>query len=123
MTKIYQKIYELAKMQGKSINDVEKELGLPVNSLYGIKRSVPSADKLEVLADYFEVSMDYLLERDEAYWQATKNGGQTIETKLAQMIDHLKKGTAYSKRKEKLSEKNKALVIKLLGVVLQILNE
>lgn len=46
-----------------SINDLEKALGYSKNTLYRLKTQNPGADKLQVLADYFDVSTDYLLGR------------------------------------------------------------
>ena len=35
------------------------------NSLYGLKRNQPSAERLQQIADYFNVSTDYLLGRTD----------------------------------------------------------
>ena len=44
---------------------MEEKLGLGKNSLYGLKRNQPSAERLQQIADYFNVSTDYLLGRTE----------------------------------------------------------
>ncbi|CRQ99629.1 TPA: helix-turn-helix transcriptional regulator [Streptococcus equi subsp. zooepidemicus] len=59
----FEKIKELAKKQGLSLNDLEEKLGVGKNSLYGLKRNQPSAERLQQIADYFHVSTDYLLGR------------------------------------------------------------
>ena len=61
---IFERLKFLANKQGKSINRVEEDLNLPKNSLYSWKKAVPSGDRLELIADYFGVSVDYLLGRD-----------------------------------------------------------
>lgn len=61
---IFERLKFLANKQGKSINKVEEDLNLPKNSLYSWKKAVPSGDRLELIADYFGVSVDYLLGRD-----------------------------------------------------------
>jgi len=61
---LFERIKFLAKKQGKSINDVESELGYSKNTLYRLKKTNPSAKKLEEIADYFQVSTDYLLDRE-----------------------------------------------------------
>lgn len=61
---VFDKIKILAKKQLKSINEVEKEMGYSQNTLYRLKRTNPSAQKLAELADYFHVSTDYLLGRE-----------------------------------------------------------
>ena len=58
-------IKELAKKRGISLNQLEEKLGIGKNSLYGLKRNQPSAERLQQIADYFDVSIDYLLGRTE----------------------------------------------------------
>ncbi|WP_217588799.1 helix-turn-helix domain-containing protein [Lentibacillus saliphilus] len=48
-----------------SINDLEEALGYSKNTLYRLKTQTPGADKLRAIADYFDVSTDYLLGRTE----------------------------------------------------------
>lgn len=61
---LFDRIKFLANKQGKSVNDVESELGYSKNTLYRLKKTNPSAKKLEEIADYFDVSTDYLLGRE-----------------------------------------------------------
>ncbi|HBL6215029.1 TPA: helix-turn-helix transcriptional regulator, partial [Enterococcus faecium] len=60
-----ERIKELAKKQGKSLNKVEEDLGYGKNVLYRLKNSNPSTERLQEIADYFDVSVDYLLGREE----------------------------------------------------------
>lgn len=63
---VFDKIKYLAKLRGKSINQVEEDLGLSKNVLYRMKNSNnPTKERLELLADYFDVSVDYLLDRSK----------------------------------------------------------
>ena len=61
----FERIKELAKKKGKSLNRIEEDLGWSRNTLYSLKVNKPSAARLEALADYFEVSVDYLLDRTD----------------------------------------------------------
>lgn len=61
----FERIKELAKKQGKSLNKVEEELGYGRNVLYRLKSSNPSAERLLEIANYFGVSVDYLLGRTD----------------------------------------------------------
>lgn len=70
----FERIKELAKKQGKSLNKVEEDLGYGKNVLYRLKNTNPSADRLEEIADYFDVSVDYLLGREENPSLAEKYG-------------------------------------------------
>ncbi|EIP8085865.1 helix-turn-helix transcriptional regulator [Enterococcus faecalis] len=63
---VFDRIKLLAKERGKSLNRIEEELGLPKNVLYRMKTSDnPTKDRLETLANYFDVSVDYLLGRTD----------------------------------------------------------
>ncbi|WP_287143420.1 helix-turn-helix domain-containing protein [Enterococcus faecium] len=61
----FERIKELAKKQGKSLNKVEEDLGYGKNVLYRLKNSNPSTERLQEIADYFDVSVDYLLGREK----------------------------------------------------------
>lgn len=61
----YKKLQELAKKKGKSFAQIEKDLGLAKNSMYNYKTKKPTADRLNAIAEYFDVSVDYLLGRQD----------------------------------------------------------
>ncbi|HEL1929702.1 TPA: helix-turn-helix transcriptional regulator [Streptococcus suis] len=63
MISAFEKIKYLAKKQGKSLGQVEEDLGYGRNTLYKIKNSSPSTDRMQEIADYFHVSLDYLVGR------------------------------------------------------------
>ncbi|MFL2100055.1 helix-turn-helix domain-containing protein [Desemzia sp. FAM 23989] len=62
---MFDRIKYLCDQRGISINDLESALGYSKNTLYRLKKQKAGSDKLEVIADYFGVSTDYLLGRDE----------------------------------------------------------
>lgn len=62
---LYERISFLAKKQGKSLNRLAEDIGLSKNAMYQWKTSSPKVDTLEKVADYFGVSVDYLLERTD----------------------------------------------------------
>lgn len=61
----FERIKELADKQGKSLQRISEDLGFGVNYLYQLKNQQPTADKLIKLANYFNVSIDYLLGRSD----------------------------------------------------------
>lgn len=65
MTTAFEKIKDLADKHRISLNDLEDKLGISRNSLYGIKKANPKSDRLQQIADYFNVSTDYLLGRTD----------------------------------------------------------
>lgn len=65
MFSTFERIKELAKSRGISLGLLEEKLGLSRNSIYTIKNKRPSAERLQLIADYFHVSTDYLLGRTD----------------------------------------------------------
>ncbi|EQC72236.1 Phage transcriptional regulator, Cro/CI family [Streptococcus sp. HSISS2] len=65
MFSTFEIVKDLCEKQGISLNTLEDKLKLGKNSLYGLKRNQPSADRLQQIADYFGVSTDYLLGRTD----------------------------------------------------------
>lgn len=61
----FDRIKELAKKQGLSINSLEEKLGYSRNTIYNLKNSKPSTERISEIADYFNVSTDYLLGRTD----------------------------------------------------------
>lgn len=61
----FERVRELAKKQSLSINQLEDKLSFGKNSLYGLKKSNPNSKIIEKIADYFNVSTDYLLGRTD----------------------------------------------------------
>ena len=60
-----EKIKELAKSRGISLAKLEESLGYSTNYFYTLKTKTPNSDRLQEIADYFNVSTDYLLGRTE----------------------------------------------------------
>lgn len=71
---LFERISYLAKKRDKSIKEVAEELGLSRNAIYQWKTSSPKADTLQKVAEYFDVSVDYLLGREEKSSLAEKYG-------------------------------------------------
>lgn len=62
---VFEAVKKLCNEQKISINDLERHLGYSKNTLYRLKNQTPGADKLQAIADYFNVSTDYLLGRTD----------------------------------------------------------
>ena len=63
---IFERVKELSEKQGKSLQRVSEDLGFSSNYFYRMKKQQPTAEKLKLIADYFNVSVDYRLGRAEA---------------------------------------------------------
>nr|DAX28254.1 MAG TPA: repressor protein [Caudoviricetes sp.] len=61
----FERIKELAKKQGLSLNALEEKLGYSRNTLYSLKKQKASTERMQEIADFFNVSLDYLLGRTD----------------------------------------------------------
>ncbi|MCG2086124.1 helix-turn-helix domain-containing protein [Staphylococcus epidermidis] len=61
----FQRIQYLATNKGMSIAELERKLNLSNGSIARWKKSAPSSRGLTIIADYFDVSVDYLLGREK----------------------------------------------------------
>lgn len=75
----YERLQSLAKENNKSFSQIEKDLGYSKNSLYNYKTKMPTADNITRLANYFNVSTDYLLGNTTARDYDSARLDQSIE--------------------------------------------
>ncbi|MBW5783797.1 helix-turn-helix domain-containing protein, partial [Listeria monocytogenes] len=61
----FDRVKELCKKRGIAVSKLESDVGFGKNSIYSWKQNNPSSDKLQKVADYFNVSTDYLLGRTD----------------------------------------------------------
>lgn len=61
---LFDRIKNLSVKNGKSLQQVADELGFSSNLFYRWQKSEPKAKDVAKVADYFHVSTDYLLGRD-----------------------------------------------------------
>ena len=62
---LFERIKKLSEERGKTIKDVAIELGFGENYFYRWKKQSPSSAYLDQVANYFNVSTDYLLGRTD----------------------------------------------------------
>ncbi|WP_375708933.1 helix-turn-helix transcriptional regulator [Streptococcus dysgalactiae] len=89
MFPVFEKVKELAKKHGISLNTLEDNLGYGRNSLYSLKNKKPNAERLQEIADYFQVSTDYLLGRTDNPAIA-KDGQEYTSDDLREMAKNAK---------------------------------
>lgn len=58
---IYERIESLRKSKGLSQGKLEKQLGFSNGSISKWKNSTPKVERLQKLADFFDVSVEYLM--------------------------------------------------------------
>ncbi|MEF3400932.1 helix-turn-helix transcriptional regulator, partial [Listeria monocytogenes] len=59
----FERIKKLSAKKGITISQLTSELEMGENSIYRWKTQKPALDKLQKVADYFNVSIDYLVGR------------------------------------------------------------
>ncbi|WP_267644716.1 helix-turn-helix domain-containing protein [Enterococcus faecium] len=115
----FERIKELAKNKNKNLQQVAKDLKYGENYFYSLNAGKqPTAEKLQEIADYFDVSVDYLLGRTEKkrYYDLTEKDERDIQKELQSLIDDLSNadGMAFSKKDNEMSEATReALIISL----------
>ncbi|MCT1182738.1 XRE family transcriptional regulator [Lactococcus lactis] len=63
----YERLLKAVEQSGKSVNCIERELGYSRNELHNYKNgTAPSGSRLIELAQYFHLSPDYLIGKDDA---------------------------------------------------------
>ena len=62
----YDRIKALCKQKGVTVTGTEKELGFARGSLCKVETNKPSVEKVQKLAQYFGVSVEYLTTGEEA---------------------------------------------------------
>lgn len=87
---VFDRVKILCDERKISINDLEKTLGYSKNTLYRLKTQNPGADKLQAIADYFDVSTDYLLGRTEKkrYYDLTEKDEKEVEKELERILNN-----------------------------------
>lgn len=114
----FERIKFLAENQKKSLNKVEEDLGYGKNVLYRLKNTSPSAERLQELADYFNVSTDYLLGRTDN--PDPTSFGQELDWNDTLMIDgsNIEEPTseyfAIQRKSKKLNQKDQQRLLKIM---------
>ncbi|MEH7735545.1 helix-turn-helix domain-containing protein [Bacillus pumilus] len=122
---VFDIVKELCNERKISINELEKSLGYSKNTLYRLKTQIPGADKLQKIADYFDVSTDYLLGRTEVKrsFDLTEIDERDIQKELQKIINGLE-GNSYAafdgQTLDDMDEEDKELLIASLENTLRI---
>lgn len=66
----YDKIKELCEQKGVTVTQCERDCGFSKGSISKIEKSKPSSKRLQILADYFGVSMEFMMtgENSDGYY-------------------------------------------------------
>lgn len=80
---LYEKIKLLAEGQKISIRRLEENLGYGNGTIRRWEKQTPGIDKVQSVADYFNVSVDYLLGREESTTQKETELRKALENVMS----------------------------------------
>jgi len=88
---LFDRVKELSEQRGENVKLVAQKLGFSENAFYKWKTQSPKSETLEKVADYFDVSTDYLLGRTDKkrYYDLTEKDEQDVQKELQRMIEGL----------------------------------
>ncbi|HEM2714213.1 TPA: helix-turn-helix transcriptional regulator [Streptococcus suis] len=86
MFSTFEKIKELCRKKGISLNQLEEKLGFSQNYIYSMKKGNPKVENLQKIADYFHVSTDYLLGRTDNPRIASDEKSDKLDTAETQLV-------------------------------------
>lgn len=118
------KVDALIKEHSMTRAELERKTGISPGSIRNWNKSMPSVDKIQKVADYFDVSTDYLLGRTDKrnYYDLTEKDQKDIQKQLEKIVEDMSKADsiAFSKDSEELSPEAKAAVLASLEESLRI---
>ena len=77
---LYERIRDLAKLKGYSVNRLEQELGFARSSISKFNKNKPSVDKLRKISDFLDTTMENLMGTESA--ENDRQGSDTLYTCL-----------------------------------------
>lgn len=108
---MYEKILRLCTVKGISIKALERQLNFGNGTILKWRTSSPGVTKLEMVADYFDVSLDYLLSNNPTepspkaylvakhYDQLDENQKEIVEAVMEGFVGQEKKCTNRQERR------------------------
>lgn len=117
---LVEKIKALCKSKKISIAELERKLDFSQGSIRKWDKQPPGSLKLQKVADYFDVSTDYLLGRTEKkrYYDLNEKDEREITEELQEMIDDL--AISFSKDDAEIDKETRELLIASLENSLRI---
>jgi transcriptional regulator with XRE-family HTH domain len=77
---LVERIQDLCDSKGINLSNLQKDLGFSNGTIYRWNTSMPSADRLLKVAQYFDVTVDYLLGKE-------KNNTEIITTSVSRYLN------------------------------------
>ena len=117
----FERLKKLCDDQGISINTLEERIGISKNGLYAWKKKVPGGNNLQLVADYFNVSVDYLLGRtDKKYYDLIKKEKTDIGQEVEAMLNGMNTSSEINFYGEPMTDEAKEKLAIALQVALEL---
>ena len=108
---VFHRIETLRKEAGISQGKLEKELGFSNGSISKWKNSTPNPERLKKLADYFDVSVEYLMTGEETRFTVEQ---AKLDVQLAKQQKRIKE---YMLKFANLSEEKRNQIMSLIDML------
>lgn len=121
-----ERVKKLCESHGITVPILEKRLNIPNNTIYQWNKRAPNTDRLEKVADYFDVSVDYLLGRTDKknYYDLTDKDERDIQKDLEKLINNLSSDSGFAaadgSTPDELEEEDRELLIASLENTLRL---
>lgn len=121
---IYERIENLRKSQGLSQGKLEKQLGFSNGSISKWKNSTPKVERLQKLADFFGVSVEYLMTGKEDEQKEKDNTGD-LKQKFEELKELLESGKMQPLRYDgqPIDDNTKELLLKQVEISMAMMKK
>ncbi|MFP7290787.1 helix-turn-helix domain-containing protein [Enterococcus hirae] len=119
---LFERVKDLAKKRNKNLKQVAEEIGLSENAFYKWKNQSPKAETLQKVADYFDVSTDYLLGRTDKrhYYDLTEKDKQDIALQAEKLLEGLDSDAETNYYGEPLDDEDKEKLYDAIQLALSL---
>lgn len=121
---IYERIESLRKSKGLSQGKLEKQLGFSNGSISKWKNSTPKVERLQKLADFFGVSVEYLMTGKED-GQKKKDNTDDLKEKFEELKELLESGKMQPLRYDgqPIDDNTKELLLKQVEISMAMMRK
>ncbi|OQR15195.1 helix-turn-helix domain-containing protein [Ligilactobacillus salivarius] len=114
------RIKELANQRKVSVAELERTLGFGNGSISKWNKQSPSTEKLKQVADYFQVSLDYLVGRSDDKYDLSPQEKIDIGIEAEKMMKGLNDEGSINFYGEPMSEEDKEATLSALNLLMTI---
>ncbi|QXL49840.1 helix-turn-helix domain-containing protein [Ligilactobacillus salivarius] len=114
------RIKELANQRKVSVAELERALGFGNGSISKWNKQSPSTEKLKQVADYFQVSLDYLVGRSDDKYDLSPQEKIDIGIEAEKMMKGLNDEGSINFYGEPMSEEDKEATLSALNLLMTI---